>query len=128
MKKLFRFLQLFDAIWSLPLMLTAFWLVGIFSTAVFGMAAGTYDIGFFQPLFLAMGIVIGAANAGLGFLYFFARGLFKWFYGRKDEEGELYLPAVKDWQGLKPQYKFALFFFVLFAIMAMIIFVYVQFV
>lgn len=128
LKKLSFLLQLFDAIWSLPLAFTAFWLVGLLITAMFGLATGTYDMGFIQPLFLAIAVCIGAGNAALGFVFFFARGLFKWFYGKKNADGDLHIPAVDDWQKLTPVHKFLVFALVLFTPMAMVIFVYVKFI
>ena len=127
-KKLYYRLQLFDGLWSLPLSIIGFWIVGMLLTALFGYSVGTYDVGFIQPLFLAIAVLIGAANAALGFLYFFARGIFKWFYGRKDGAGKRIVDSVVDWQNLRPHQRFHIFFFVLFFMIGLIVIVYLSFI
>lgn len=127
-KKLKFLLQLWDVFWSLPLMFVAFWLVGLVLTAIFGYATGTYDLGFIQPLFLAICVVNGASAAALGFMFFYCRGLFRYFYGHKNKDGSYFNYSGLDWKKLQPLHRFILFFFVLFAQIAAIIFVYLKFV
>lgn len=128
MKKLKRFLKIYDALWSLPLAFATFWLVGIILTGIFGAATGTYDLGFIQPLFLAIGVAIGANTAALGFLWFTCRGLFKWFFGEKIYGHPFKIPAKADWKTLAPHWKFIIFFLVLFGMMGLIVLVYLNFI
>src|SRR5690606_11745587 len=65
MKQIKYFLEKFDGIWSVPLAMFAFWFIGYLMQVVFGLASGAYDMAFFQPLFLAIAVVITAANAAM---------------------------------------------------------------
>jgi uncharacterized protein YqhQ len=127
-KKIKYFLQKFDGVWSVPLTIAGFWLLGTILVSVFGFAAGTYDIGFFQPLFLAAGIVIGATNFGVIGVYFTLRGIHRFLYGYKHQEGYTVNHAKKYWKQLPITWQFGLSFFVLFYFITAIIFVYIKFI
>jgi hypothetical protein len=138
MKKIKYYLQLVDGIWSVPLAIAGFWLIGSLFTAVFGLAAGTYDIGFWQPLFLAAGIVIGATNIAVWGMYFTFRGLYRYLYGQKiqerDEKGVLTGKEIrinyskKDWLKLPISHRYLVAFGVFTYFVSAIIIVYLQFV
>jgi hypothetical protein len=128
LQKIKRHFQIWDVFWSFPLAFGLFWFAGFVLTAVFGYATGTYDLGFIQPFFIAWAIVVGAVAAGLGFMWFYARDLFHWFYGKKKDDGTVYEGAKEVWEHLAPAHKFILFFFVLFAPAVLIIFVYIHFI
>lgn len=118
------FFALFDGVWSVPLAFVAFWLVGLILTAVFDFAAGTYDIGFVQPLFLAAGIVIGASNISVAGMYFTFRGLFRFFYGYTDRSGLIINESKNLWKDLSPSFRFGIAFTVFFSFFWGVILVY----
>jgi hypothetical protein len=55
-KKIKYFLQKFDGVWSVPLTIAGFWLLGTILVSVFGFAAGTYDIGSSMVISIRMAI------------------------------------------------------------------------
>lgn len=91
-------LQHFDGIWSVPVTFFAFYLVGLALSWFFGYGTGTYDPSFIQPLFLAATVVIGATNAGVLGLYFTIRGLHRYLYGQKNEDGTVINFSKIDWK------------------------------
>ncbi len=120
-------LQHLDGIWSVPLAFLAFYFVGIFVTTTFGYGTGFYDPAFIQPLFLAGAVVIGATNMGVLGLYFTIRGLYKYLYGRRDEEtGKIVNDSKNDWKNLPVWLRFAFAFFSLFFFVVSIIVVYLK--
>ena len=96
MKKIKYLLQLYDGIWSVPLSFFTFWVVGLFLQSVFGFGTGTYDLGFIQPLFLAMAVVVGATNGAVAGIYFTFRKLFRYLYGAKNADGVRWIPSEVD--------------------------------
>lgn len=124
MKKLLHFLQLRDGIWSVPLTIAAFWLIGIILQAVFGYGTGSYDPAFIQPLLLAATVVIFATNLANVGLWFNFRGIHRYLYGYKDENGKWINPSKEDWKALQPLHRILLTLFVLFAFMVLVVIVY----
>jgi hypothetical protein len=124
MKKFLHFLQLRDGIWSVPLTIAAFWLIGVIIQAVFGYGAGSYDPAFIQPLLLAATVVIFATNLANVGLWFNFRGIHRYLYGYKDENGQWINPSKEDWKQLAPLHRLLLTLFVLFAFMVLVVIVY----
>ncbi|MFA9212951.1 MAG: hypothetical protein ACEQSR_03790 [Candidatus Methylacidiphilales bacterium] len=82
-----KFLKTFDGLWALPLAFIAFIVTGYLLQTIGGLGTGSYDLAFFQPLFLSVTIVIGASTASVWGLWFTFRDLHKQIYhemGRKD--------------------------------------------
>lgn len=86
-----KFLAKFDGLWALPLSFLLFVLVGYLMPE----QAGSYDLAFIQPLFLAVGIVIGATNAAVWGLYFTFRDLYKLIYKKEGREAFNNLPILQ---------------------------------
>ncbi len=113
-KRIKYLLQLFDGIWSLPISFTLFIVAGPLLQSVGGQGAGTYDIGFIQPLFLAIAIVIGATNAAGWGLFFTLRGFHRYLYGNRvpdiDSPGNTKIINFSkiDWKKLQPCTRFAI--------------------
>lgn len=128
MKKILYWLQQFDGIWSIPLSFTAFWLVGIILTGIFGYSTGVYDLGFIQPLFLSAAVVIGATNFAVLGIFFTLRAIYRYIYGRKEGSGITINKSKEDFQSLTPIAKVVIALFVLFYYITAIIFVYLKFV
>ena len=128
MKNFFRFLQLRDGIWSLPLAFAAFWCYGIVSGWLFGYGTGSYDPAFLQPLFLAILIVIGATNAAVLGIYFTFRGLHRYLYGKykKVYTSKIWQNQSKeDWKKLSEWQRFLIVFVTFFLFLFAIILVYI---
>ena len=127
-KKLKYFLHKWDGIWSAPLAFLAFCIVGYILTAVFGFTAGTYDVGFVQPLLLAIVITVGATNAGILGIRFTTYTIFKWWYGKKQISGDVKNISKEDWRSITPiqRYIIALVLFIYFT--TMIVFLYSKFI
>ena len=132
MKKFKYYLQLVDGIWSIPLAILTFWIIGVLLTAIFGFSVGTYDIGFIQPLFLAAAVVIGATNVAVWGMYFTFRGLYHYIYGKQlvNTEGKSYRVNYSkvNWLDLSPWQRYLIAFGVFFYFSTAIIIVYLQFV
>jgi hypothetical protein len=124
-KKIRYFLEQFDGVWSIPLTILGFWLIGL-TIQFFDVTAGSYDLAFFQPLFLAVGIVVGAVNAAIIGMYFTFRGIYRFFYGYKDENGDIINQSKEEWKGLLPWQKFAFSFFVFYFLVYQIVSVYLK--
>ena len=127
-KKILFFLQHADGIWSVPLAFTVFWLVGVIFSAVFGMAVGTYDMAFIQPLFLSAGVVIGATNIAVLGLYFTFRGLYRYLYGQQDADGRWVNFSKIDWKKLTQWQRYLIAFGFFLVFFSAIIIVYLKFV
>ena len=108
-KKTLRWLSLYDGVWSVPFAFLGFWLVGLLLQFL-DVSAGSYDIAFVQPLFLAIAVVIGATNAAVGGMWFTFRGLFRFFYGYTDDNGQYVNKSKEEFQKLQPWQKFAFSF------------------
>jgi hypothetical protein len=126
MKKLKYFLQKWDGVWGVPLGVALFYFVGLLLAALFGYGTGSYDIAFFQPLFLAAAIVIGAANIGVLGVYFTLRGMHRYLYGQKNKDGEVENPSKDDWYKLKPLQRFVIALVVVGFFISAIVFVYLK--
>lgn len=127
MKKVKYLLQHFDGIWSAPLAFISFVALG-YLLGIAGVAAGTYDIGFIQPLLLAACVVIGATNMAIMGIRFTFYTVYKYIYGKKSVDGKVNF-SKKDWRsGLTPiqRYSVAGLLFAYFT--TMIIIVYLKFV
>jgi hypothetical protein len=126
LKKLKFYLQHVDGIWSVPLVFVTFWIAGIVLQWFGGYGVGTYDPGFIQPLFLSIGIVIGATNAAIGGLFFTFRGMYRYLYGQRDEKGSLRNYSKENWLKLTAWQRFAIVFFVFFYYVSAVIIVYLH--
>ena len=126
MKKVFYFLQKWDAFWSVPFSFLLFYLVGLFLGWAFGYGAGSYDVAFIQPLFLASAIVIGATNAGIAGVFFTLRGIHNYVYGRKDVDGRIHNYSQKDWRQMPSSTRFITALMVLAYFISTIIIVYLK--
>jgi len=124
-KKIKYFLEQFDGIWSIPMTIFGFWLIGL-TIQFFDMTAGSYDLAFFQPLFLAVGIVVGAVNFTIIGMYFTFRGIYRFFYGYKDENGAVINHSKEEWQKLLPWQKFAFSFLLFYFLVQSIVSVYLK--
>jgi hypothetical protein len=124
-KKIRYFLEQFDGVWSIPLTIIAFWLLGL-TIQFFDVTAGSYDMAFFQPLFLAVGIVVGAVNFSVLGLYFTFRRLYKYIYGYKNEEGIFINQSREDFKQLQPWQKFIVAFLPFYFLVALIVIVYLK--
>jgi hypothetical protein len=126
MKKIKYYLQHIDGIWSIPLAFSIFWVVGIILSSVFGYGTGTYDPGFIQPLFLAGAVVIGATNFAVAGLWFSFRGLYRYLYGQKDENGKRINYSKQNWVDLKAWQRFAIAFLVFFSFFFAVLLVFLK--
>lgn len=127
LKKIKWTLQHLDGIWSVPLAFFAFYFVGLGITSLFGYGTGFYDPAFIQPLFLAGAVVIGATNFGILGLYFTVRGLYRYFYGRRDEKtGKIVNDSKEDWVNIPAWLRYVFAFFSLFFFVVAIIVVYLK--
>jgi hypothetical protein len=124
MKKFLHFLQLRDGIWSIPVAIFLFWIVGILLEYFFGFGTGSYDPAFIQPLFLAVIITLGATNAANIGLWFNFRGIHRYLYGYKNDTGKWINQSKDDWQKINPLYRLLLTLFVLFFFIALVVIVY----
>lgn len=128
MKKLKYFLSKFDGIWSVPLAFFLFFIIGL-ALSKLGIAAGTYDVGFIQPLFLAAVIVIGATNIAIQGLYFTFRDLHRFIYGYKSKQEssvhKFHNPSRSAWTKLTPlqQILIALSVFAFFMLSIIIVYI-----
>jgi hypothetical protein len=122
MKKIKHFLEQYDGLWSFPAAVFAFWLVGYVFPMMFGLATGVYDMAFIQPLFLALAVVVFAVNASVVGLYFTFRGIFKFLYGYRNDDGKIINYSKKLWRNLPLPWQFGFAFF-LFAFKAVLVIV-----
>lgn len=125
-KKIKFYLQHVDGIWSVPLLLFTFWILGFILQLIGGRGVGTYDLGFAQPLLLAVLVVIGATNAAIGGLYFTFRGLYRYLYGQRDEQGRLRNYSKENWLKLTAWQRFIILFTVFFYYVTVVIIVYLK--
>lgn len=124
MKKIIYYLKLYDGIWSIPGLIFAFWIFGLLIQTFFGYGAGTYDIGFFHPLLLASGIIVGAtffANIGLKFTF---KTLHQYIYGKKQRDGSILNYSKKDFRSITPLQRIYLALIVYLFFISAIVFVY----
>lgn len=126
MKKIKYYLQLIDGVWSLPLLFTFFWFTGVFLQAIFGYTTGFYDTSIIQPLFLAVGIVVGATNFAVWGMYFTFRGLYRYLYGEKNEDGSIVNYSKLNWLKLTSWQRYTVAFCVFFYYVTAIIIVYLK--
>lgn len=119
-KKIKYFLQQFDGLWSIPASFGAYLLFGYMLYWMFGDGVGSYDPAFMQPLFLAVCVVIGAANASTIGLYFTFRKIFHYLYGKRDRQGRIINLSKTDFIDLpewgKITVSLLVFFFFFFAV------------
>lgn len=127
MKKIKYVLHHFDAIWSVPLAFATFALVGYLLSSM-GIAVGTYDLGFVQPMFLAGTVTIGFTNMAIIGIRFTFYTLYKWGYGKKQEDGTILNYSKLDWRALTPFQRYLLFGAVFIFFVSMMGFFYSKFV
>jgi hypothetical protein len=121
-KKIKHFLEQYDGIWSFPAAVFAFWFVGMLLPGLFGFATGVYDMAFIQPLFLALAVVVFAVNASVVGLYFTFRGIFRFFYGYRLQNGFIKNHSKELWKQLPIVWQYG-YAFLLFAFMAVLVIV-----
>jgi hypothetical protein len=126
LKKIKYYLQHIDGVWSVPLAFLSFWFIGIVLQAFTGLGTGTYDPGFIQPLFLSIAVVVGATNAAVWGVYFTFRGLYKYLYGEKNEEGKIVNYSKSNWTKLTSWQRFIVAFSVFFYYVSAILVVYLN--
>jgi hypothetical protein len=126
LKKIKYWLQHLDGLWSVPLTFLTFWFIGILIQAFAGYGVGTYDPGFIQPLFLAITVVIGATNAAIGGLNFTFRSIYRYFYGERNTDGNLYNYSKADWTNLTSWKRCLIAFGVFFYYVSAILVVYLK--
>lgn len=115
LKKLGRFLEIYDWVWSIPLSIFVYWGFGFFFGAVMGMSVGTFDLSFVQPLFLAVTVVTGASVASIYILRFHWKALYRFIYSSKLTDPNL--SSVASFRMLQPWQKIlvtSLFYFIFF--------------
>jgi hypothetical protein len=125
MKKIKFLLEKYDGVWSVPLAFFAFWFIGVV-LQFFSITAGSYDLAFIQPLFLATSVVIGAVNIAIAGLFFNFRGLYRYLYGYKNENGAVINESKNDFKNLQPWQRFFIALFPLFFLVALIAIVYMK--
>lgn len=128
MKKLKYFLQKWDGIWSVPLSFALYAFIGYFLSNL-GLAVGTFDLGFIQPLFLAACVVIFATNMAVAGVYFTFRGVHNYIYGNRDSRtGKFIKSSQYDWRNIAPEKRIYLGFGLIIYYITATILVYCQFV
>lgn len=126
MKKIKYWLQHLDGIWSVPLTFLIFWVIGTLLQTLGGYGVGTYDLGFIQPLFLAISVVIGATNAAIFGVNFTFRGIYRYLYGERNPDGNLINYSKVDWLNLAPWKRYIVAFGVFFYYVSAILAVYLK--
>jgi len=124
-KKIKHFLEQYDGIWSIPFAFITFWLIGIVLQFL-DVTAGSYDLAFIQPLFLAIGIVIGAVNATIVGLRFTFKGFYRYIYGYRNEDGIIINQSKEDFKKLELWQKFIVAFLPFYFLVALIVIVYLK--
>lgn len=128
MKKIKYYLQHFSALWSLPAMFLLFAGVGYLLVNKLDLAAGTYDLGFIQPLFLAACIVIGItffSKLAMRFNFF---TIYKYIWGKKQNDGKIKNISKEDWRTLSPLQNMIIALVVFFCFFFSFLFLYLKFV
>lgn len=113
LKKAWYYVQHLDAIWSVPLGYILFILTGGLLTYFFGYTTGAYDPAFIQPLFLVATIEIGLSAIAVGGMFFTFRGLYRYIYGHKVQEGDkttITNQSRQDWKTLTVWQRFTVAF------------------
>ena len=127
MKQFKYLLHHYDAIWSVPLAFATFIIVGYLLSSM-GVAVGTYDLGFIQPLFLAGAVVVGATFMAVMGIRFTFYTIYKYIYGKVDEDGNKMNFSKKDWRNLTPEFRYFITGFLFVFFVTMIIIVYLKFI
>lgn len=125
MKKIKYLLQKWDGIWSVALTFLGFYLIGLILSNVFGLAVGTYDPGFIQPLLLAAAVVIGATNFAVLGLYFTFRGIHNYIYG-SIKNGSIINKSKEDWGSISATNRFIITLSIIAFFILAIVLVYIQ--
>lgn len=102
LKKLGRFLMLWDGLWSVPLLGLTFIALGLMLQVLFGSGVATYDPGVIQSALLSMFVVVAFTFATLLGLRFNFNTLYRWYL---DE-------SKTDFLNLKPWQRIVFFLFV----------------
>ena len=91
-------LQKYDFLWSLPATFYMFWFVGYLLNNIFGVAIGTYDLAFIQPLFLAVSVSIGIIAAAMFGLRFNFKNFYDWIYTKENWGAFQQFKKLTSWQ------------------------------
>lgn len=110
LKKLKFHLQLWDGLWSIPLMFAAFVLFGVGIQHVFPQA-GFYDPSFLQAAVYATAILLFMNTTVWVMMYLNWRGLWRYYKGRKID-GQVINESKKDFETLRPWQKISVLLFV----------------
>lgn len=113
-RKLWVWMQMYDFVWSVPVTFFMFWFVGYLLNNIFGLAIGTYDLAFIQPLFLAVSVSIGIIAAAMFGLRFNFKGFYDWIYTKDSYGAHHQFSRLLAWQ------QFVIVFIVFFSFVALI--------
>ena len=115
-KKLRFYLQLWSAIWSLPLAMISFVGFGILIQWLFTSPGdpqggpGFYDPSFLQAAFYASAMMVFCDVAVWLGIYFTFRHIFHYYTGHLDQDANVINPSKTDFDGLKPWQKILVLF------------------
>ena len=91
-------LQKYDFLWSVGASFGFFWFVGYFLNNVLGLSIGTYDLGFIQPVFLAISVSITIVAAALFGLRFNFKNFYDWIYTKESWGAFQQFKNLTAWQ------------------------------
>jgi hypothetical protein len=101
LKKLRFHLQLWDGIWSIPFMFGAFIFFGVVLQHFFPQA-GFYDPSFLQAAVFATAVVLFMNTTIWVMIYLNWRHLWRYYKGRKLDDGQVVNQSKVDFENLKP--------------------------
>lgn len=116
LKKFKFFIQLYDAIWSLPLAFAMFIASGLFLQSHFASPSeNSTASGFYDPIFLQVAFYASCIQVFANFtiwmgMYFNFRGLHRYFFGSRDQESGIVINQSKeDFLKLTPWQRLSIF-------------------
>ncbi len=122
-KRLKFFLQLWDGIWSVPIALSLFLIIGVIIQAFYtdgldtGGGPGFYDPSFIQAAFYVSAMMVFSNFMVWLGIYFNFRGIFRYFIGKKNEEGVVVNQSKEDFKKLQPWQRIGILFFLYFSLL-----------
>jgi len=124
MKRLKRFLSIWDGLWSFPVAFIIFLGFGFLGQLIFGVNFGFYDPSFFQAALMAGGVFVLFNFLAWFGLYFNFRSVFKYFSGEKTDEGSFSNKSKEDAKQLTPWQRIvlSLFMYCFFIVVLVVIF------
>lgn len=118
LKKFKFYLQLYDAIWSFPLAVAAFIIVGLFLQSHFvSPSDGHSASGFYDPIFLQVAFYASCIQVFVNFtvwlgMYFNFRGLWRYIIGHVSTNGEVKNDSKSDFLNITSWQRLSLSLFV----------------